>query len=106
MVNKLKFIMSSILLFQSNQLYLRNLFFRILPIKLKYLFEKFGIQKFLIGSPIKFRLLDILAGRKDVSGLTGDVRINGSPLPSNFKRISGYVVQVNCENFKRICTFY
>jgi len=39
-------------------------------------------------------LLDILAGRKDQSGLSGQVLINGSPPPANFKRISGYVVQV------------
>ena len=39
-------------------------------------------------------LLDVLAGRKDPRGLSGEVLINGSPLPKNFKRISGYVVQV------------
>ena len=41
------------------------------------------------------RLLDILAGRKNKSGLTGRVLVNGQPQPSNFKCISGYVVQVN-----------
>jgi len=41
-----------------------------------------------------YRLLDILADRKDPAGLSGLVRINGQPLPSNFKRLSGYVVQV------------
>ena len=40
------------------------------------------------------RLLDILAERKDQAGLSGQVLINGSPPPPNFKRISGYVVQV------------
>lgn len=41
----------------------------------------------------KSSLLDVLAGRKDPKGLTGEVLINGVPLPKNFKRISGYVVQ-------------
>jgi len=41
------------------------------------------------------RLLDILAGRKDPSGLSGHVLIDGRPLPTNFKRISGYVVQAS-----------
>ena len=41
-----------------------------------------------------FRLLDILAGRKDKSGLSGQVLVNGQQQPSNFKCISGYVVQV------------
>ena len=42
-----------------------------------------------------YRLLDILAGRKDKSGLTGQVLVNGQPQPRNFKCISGYVVQVS-----------
>jgi hypothetical protein len=41
-----------------------------------------------------FSLLDILAGRKDQSGLVGQVMVNGEHQPSNFKCISGYVVQV------------
>uniref|UniRef100_F6X753 ABC transporter domain-containing protein n=1 Tax=Ciona intestinalis TaxID=7719 RepID=F6X753_CIOIN len=41
----------------------------------------------------KSSLLDILAGRKDPVGLSGNILINNRPLPSNFKRISGYVVQ-------------
>ncbi|XP_060043771.1 broad substrate specificity ATP-binding cassette transporter ABCG2 isoform X1 [Erinaceus europaeus] len=41
----------------------------------------------------KSSLLDILAARKDPSGLSGDVLINGGPRPANFKCISGYVVQ-------------
>ncbi|XP_072858078.1 broad substrate specificity ATP-binding cassette transporter ABCG2 [Pogona vitticeps] len=41
----------------------------------------------------KSSLLDILAARKDPRGLSGDVLINGAPQPSNFKCISGYVVQ-------------
>ena len=40
-----------------------------------------------------FRLLDILAARKDPAGLTGKVLINGHPQPSNFRLMSGYVVQ-------------
>ena len=40
------------------------------------------------------RLLDILAGRKDRAGLSGHVLVNGQRQPSNFKCISGYVVQV------------
>ncbi|XP_072051509.1 broad substrate specificity ATP-binding cassette transporter ABCG2-like [Amphiura filiformis] len=41
----------------------------------------------------KTTLLDILAARKDISGLTGRVLINGKPLPSDFRHISGYVVE-------------
>ncbi len=40
-------------------------------------------------------LLDILAGRKDPSGLQGTVLVNGRVQPKNFKCVSGYVVQVN-----------
>lgn len=50
-----------------------------------------------------FRLLDILAARKDPHGLSGDILINGAPQPSNFKCTSGYVVQVS--NFYH-CGFY
>ena len=39
-------------------------------------------------------LLDILADRKDKSGLTGTVLVNGNRQPKNFKCSSGYVVQV------------
>ena len=42
-----------------------------------------------------YSLLDILAGRKDRSGLVGQVMINGEHQPRNFKCISGYVVQVS-----------
>ncbi|XP_020389530.1 broad substrate specificity ATP-binding cassette transporter ABCG2 isoform X1 [Rhincodon typus] len=41
----------------------------------------------------KSSLLDILAARKDPSGLKGQVLIDGAPQPPNFKCISGYVVQ-------------
>ena len=39
-------------------------------------------------------MLDILAGRKRKSGLSGIVLVNGDRQPKNFKCISGYVVQV------------
>lgn len=39
--------------------------------------------------------LDILAARKDPSGLSGEVLIDGAPQPPNFKCLSGYVVQVH-----------
>ncbi|XP_006998279.2 ATP-binding cassette sub-family G member 3-like isoform X1 [Peromyscus maniculatus bairdii] len=38
-------------------------------------------------------LLDVLAARKDPSGLSGDILINGKPRPANFKCTSGYVPQ-------------
>ncbi|MGH0116952.1 UNVERIFIED_CONTAM: hypothetical protein FKN15_026646 [Acipenser sinensis] len=41
----------------------------------------------------KSSLLDVLAARKDPAGLSGEVLIDGAPQPSNFKCISGYVVQ-------------
>ncbi|XP_029465541.1 ATP-binding cassette sub-family G member 2-like [Rhinatrema bivittatum] len=41
----------------------------------------------------KSSLLDVLAARKDPSGLSGEVLIDGVPQPPNFKCISGYVVQ-------------
>ncbi|XP_067672011.1 broad substrate specificity ATP-binding cassette transporter ABCG2-like isoform X3 [Haliotis asinina] len=41
----------------------------------------------------KTSLLDILAGRKDPQGLSGEVLIDGALPPSNFKCMVGYVVQ-------------
>ncbi|XP_065829703.1 broad substrate specificity ATP-binding cassette transporter ABCG2-like [Oscarella lobularis] len=42
----------------------------------------------------KTTLLDILAGRKDARGMkAGQVLLDGRPLPTNFKCISGYVIQ-------------
>eukprot|EP00057_Strongylocentrotus_purpuratus_P008081 XP_011662555.1 PREDICTED: ATP-binding cassette sub-family G member 2 [Strongylocentrotus purpuratus] len=41
----------------------------------------------------KTSLLDILAGRKEKSGVRGEVLINGNDLPRNFKCCSGYVLQ-------------
>uniref|UniRef100_A0A8C4GWP5 Broad substrate specificity ATP-binding cassette transporter ABCG2 n=1 Tax=Dicentrarchus labrax TaxID=13489 RepID=A0A8C4GWP5_DICLA len=41
----------------------------------------------------KSSFLDILAARKDPSGLSGEVLIDRAPQPPNFKCLSGYVVQ-------------
>ncbi|XP_008289860.1 ATP-binding cassette sub-family G member 2 [Stegastes partitus] len=41
----------------------------------------------------KSSFLDILAARKDSTGLSGDVLIDGAPQLPNFKSLSGYVVQ-------------
>ncbi|KAM9476682.1 broad substrate specificity ATP-binding cassette transporter ABCG2-like [Clarias gariepinus] len=41
----------------------------------------------------KSSFLDVLAARKDPTGLSGEVLIDGSPQPSNYKCLSGYVVQ-------------
>uniref|UniRef100_A0AAY4C169 ABC transporter domain-containing protein n=1 Tax=Denticeps clupeoides TaxID=299321 RepID=A0AAY4C169_9TELE len=47
----------------------------------------------------KSSFLDVLAARKDPSGLTGEVLIDGAPQPPNFKCLSGYVVQVEIQVF-------
>ena len=49
------------------------------------------------GEASNFRLLDILAGRKDPLGLEGHVLVNGKKQPKNFKALTGYVVQVICK---------
>ncbi|XP_062586203.1 broad substrate specificity ATP-binding cassette transporter ABCG2-like isoform X2 [Saccostrea cucullata] len=41
----------------------------------------------------KSSLLDVLAGRKDPSGLQGEILFDGVPPPENFKCMVGYVVQ-------------
>ncbi|CAD5118397.1 DgyrCDS7101 [Dimorphilus gyrociliatus] len=41
----------------------------------------------------KSSLLDVLAGRKEKTGLTGNILIDGLEQPDNFKCMSGYVVQ-------------
>lgn len=41
----------------------------------------------------KSSLLDVLAGRKDPVGLEGELLLDGSPPPENFKCMVGYVVQ-------------
>lgn len=38
-------------------------------------------------------MLDILAARKDPTGLTGQVLVDGYLQPANFRLMSGYVVQ-------------
>jgi len=43
---------------------------------------------------MSFSFLDVLAARKDPSGLSGEVLIDGAHQPPNFKCLSGYVVQV------------
>lgn len=53
------------------------------------------------------RFLDVLAARKDPSGLSGEVLIDGAPQPPNFKCLSGYVVQVSllatcCKPYRNI----
>ena len=40
------------------------------------------------------RLLDLLADRKDKSGKSGKVLINGAKRQANYKTVVGYVVQV------------
>ena len=42
----------------------------------------------------KTTLLDVLAGRKDPKRVRGTVFLDGQSKPTNFQRISGYVVQV------------
>ncbi|KAK9398698.1 ATP-binding cassette sub-family G member 2-like [Crotalus adamanteus] len=42
----------------------------------------------------KSSLLDILSTRKDPKGLSGDILLDGMGLPTQFKCMSGYVVQV------------
>ncbi|KAG9347083.1 hypothetical protein JZ751_006010 [Albula glossodonta] len=42
---------------------------------------------------VDLKFLDVLAARKDPSGLSGEVLIDGAPQPPNFKCLSGYVVQ-------------
>ena len=42
-----------------------------------------------------FRLLDLLADRKDKSGRSGKVLINGQRRQPNYKNMVGYVVQVH-----------
>ncbi|XP_041364342.1 broad substrate specificity ATP-binding cassette transporter ABCG2-like [Gigantopelta aegis] len=41
----------------------------------------------------KSSLLDVLAGRKDPKDVSGDVLLDGSPPPENYKCMVGYVVQ-------------
>ncbi|CAF1518289.1 unnamed protein product, partial [Adineta steineri] len=41
----------------------------------------------------KSTLIDVLTGRKDSKGLSGDIFLDGLPISSSFKFMSGYVVQ-------------
>ncbi|CAF1166468.1 unnamed protein product [Adineta steineri] len=41
----------------------------------------------------KSSLIDVLAGRKDPKGLSGDIFLDGLPISSSFKYMSGYVIQ-------------
>lgn len=43
----------------------------------------------------KTTFLDALAGRIERKSLKGNILVNGKPMGSSFKRISGYVMQVN-----------
>lgn len=51
----------------------------------------------MISSFFFWRFLDILAARKDPSGVSGEVLVDRAPQPPNFKCLSGYVVQVSRE---------
>lgn len=48
----------------------------------------------------KTTFLDALAGRIDRNSLKGQILVNGRPMDSAFKRVSGYVMQVWLKQFK------
>uniref|UniRef100_A0A8C5YVG0 ABC transporter domain-containing protein n=1 Tax=Marmota marmota marmota TaxID=9994 RepID=A0A8C5YVG0_MARMA len=75
---------------KSGFLLCRRTFEREVLTNIKYVHELFKILKTYIYF---YRLLDILAARKDPNGLSGDVLINGAPRPANFKCNSGFMVQ-------------
>ena len=50
----------------------------------------------------KSSLLDVLAGRKDPKNITGTVLYDGKAVPSDFRLIAGYVVQVSMVAFCKI----
>ena len=55
---------------------------------------------------VLYRLLDVLAQRKDPAGLTdGLVLLDRNKLPENFRLISGYVVQVRFFSFSTCIKF-
>ena len=62
----------------------------------KHMYPTYTMAKILLMySPCcVVRFLDVLAARKDPTGLSGEVLIDGAPQPPNFKCLSGYVVQV------------
>ena len=62
-----------------------------------YIIKSSYIESYLIrifSCYIFYSMLDVLAGRKNPSGLSGTVLVNGERQPRNFKQIAGYVVQV------------
>ena len=58
------------------------------------------VDFFMSHDVVTSRLLDILAGRKDPSRLSGVVLVNGVKQPENFKCMTGYVVQVSVRERK------
>lgn len=58
------------------------------------------VDFFMSHDVVTSRLLDILAGRKDTSRLSGVVLVNGVKQPENFKCMTGYVVQVSVRERK------
>ena len=42
----------------------------------------------------KTSLLDLLAKRKDATGLEGDILLNGQPLPKNFRLLAGLLISL------------
>lgn len=52
-------------------------------------------DEYFISNDSFWRFLDILAARKDPSGVSGEVLVDRAPQPPNFKCLSGYVVQVS-----------
>ena len=51
---------------------------------------------------LAFRLLDVLAGRKNPEGLSGSILVDGGKQPKNFKCMTGYVVQVRELRYDRL----
>lgn len=47
----------------------------------------------------KTTLMDVLAGRKDVGEIKGEVLMNGQPLPISFTRTTGYCEQQGVYSF-------
>lgn len=52
-------------------------------------------DEYFISNDFFWRFLDILAARKDPSGVSGEVLVDRALQPPNFKCLSGYVVQVS-----------
>ena len=60
-----------------------------------YLYADNTLNGYFFSVLVYYRLLDVLAGRKDPRGLIGTLLLDGCPPPDNFKCMVGYVVQVN-----------